>query len=50
MRVEQSADPQMSLGAQFFGNEGIGRLLYAIVHKPVRVLRADDQLLVQRFP
>ena len=50
MRVEQSPYSQMSLGARFFRNERIGRFLYAVVHKPIGVLRADDQFQLESFP
>ena len=40
----------MSLGARLFRNERIGRFLYAVVRKPLGVLRADDQFLLESFP
>src|SRR5580693_5702211 len=40
----------MSLGARFFRNKRIGRFLYAVVCKPIGVLRADDQFGLESFP
>src|ERR1700689_4299582 len=40
----------MSLGARVFRNERIGGFLYAVVGKPIGVLRADDQFGLESFP
>src|SRR5271170_1118688 len=40
----------MSLGARLLRKKGIGRFLYAVVHKPIGLIRADNQLQMESFP